>query len=66
MLTRKQTRELDRVVIRLEDLRENYTRETDKAGNPLSDSVLSFNESIRKRIDRIIEAIDAVMDEDGE
>jgi len=63
-MNRKQIRQLDRCVVRLEDLQHTFSRELDRDGKPLSESIVSFNRSTVDRIQRIIDALDAIADED--
>ena len=63
-MNRKQLRQLDRCVVRLEDLQHTFNRETDRDGEPLSEGIIAFNRSIVDRIQRIIDALDTIADED--
>ena len=53
---------LAEALVRLRDLKASYTRTTDKDGNPLSESVLSFNRSIQERIQRIVDTLNSLVD----
>lgn len=53
---------LAEALVRLRDLRSTYERTTDREGNPLSDSVISFNRSIQERIQRIIDTLNRLVD----
>ena len=53
---------LAEAMVRLRDLKASYERTEDKDGNPLSESVLAFNASIQKRIQRIIDTLNSLVD----
>lgn len=53
---------LAEAMVRLRDLKATYNRTEDKEGNPLSESVLSFNHSIQERIQRIIDTLTTLVD----